>query len=141
MSHYLDTSVLAAYYCPEALSDKVEAFLAACERPVISSLTECELCSAVAGKIRSGDLDKGDADRLVAQFLSHIDGGYYTSLFPDAESFRLARNWLASWSTSLRTLDALHLAIARSENLIVVTADRQMAAAARMLSLELLLIE
>jgi predicted nucleic acid-binding protein len=39
--YYIDTSVIVAYYCPEALSDKAEDFLSKIDRPNISSLTEC----------------------------------------------------------------------------------------------------
>jgi predicted nucleic acid-binding protein len=40
--YYVDTSVLVAYYCPEALSEKVEAFLTSNLQTSISLLTEVE---------------------------------------------------------------------------------------------------
>ena len=44
---YLDTSILVAYYCPEALSVEAERLVRARVRPSISDLTEVELVSAV----------------------------------------------------------------------------------------------
>ena len=42
---YVDTSLIAAYYTPEPLSDKVEEFLRSQDRPAVSSLNELELFS------------------------------------------------------------------------------------------------
>lgn len=49
---YVDTSVLVAYYCPEPLSVAVQQFLIEQPKPAISSLTEVELFSALARKVR-----------------------------------------------------------------------------------------
>ena len=43
--YYLDTSALAAYYCPEPLSDKAEERILSDEMPAISWLTRLELVS------------------------------------------------------------------------------------------------
>ena len=45
---YIDTSVIAAYYCPEPLSEKVDDFFISHPQPAISSLTVVELFSAIA---------------------------------------------------------------------------------------------
>ncbi len=60
---YIDTSVLVAYYCPEPLSDQVEAILLNTERPAISQLTEVEFISALTRKIRGQMLTTGDGGR------------------------------------------------------------------------------
>ena len=52
---YVDTSVLVAYYCPEPLSENVEAFLTTHAQPTISALTEIELFSAVSLPLRTFD--------------------------------------------------------------------------------------
>ena len=54
--YYLDTSILAAYYCPELLSEKVEKIIISAKRPCMSSLTEVELASAISRKIRQKNL-------------------------------------------------------------------------------------
>ena len=47
---YVDTSVLAAYYCPEPLSAAAQTELGQLASPTLSPLVEVELCSAVARK-------------------------------------------------------------------------------------------
>jgi predicted nucleic acid-binding protein len=138
--YYIDTSVIVAYYFPEPLSDRVESFLTACTQPVISQLTEVEFCSALARRIRLDELAKVDAERLTASFFSHLEGSMYTVLSLKDVHFRLARDWMASWDNTLKSLDALHLALAATGDLTMVTADGQMARAAESLSVKVLLI-
>jgi predicted nucleic acid-binding protein len=139
--HYIDTSVLVAYYFPEPLSDRVESFLTACSQPAVSRLTEVEFCSALARRIRMDELAKVDAERLTSAFRAHIESGMYTILPLTDEHFYLARKWLSSWKTELRSLDALHLALAGAGDRTMVTADKQMARAAESLSVKVLLID
>jgi uncharacterized protein len=139
--HYIDTSVLVSYYFPEPISDRVESFLTTCTQPAISRLTEVEFYSALSRRIRLGELTKVDADRLKASFLSHLEGGMYTLLYLTDEHFRLARDWMASWNTSLKSLDALHLALSLSGGLTMVTADRQLVRSAEDLSVPVFFIE
>jgi predicted nucleic acid-binding protein len=75
---YIDTSVLVAYYCPEALSEKAEKFLIRYLRPAISSLTEVEFFSAVSGKVRKKEINLKDAGRVTARFLAHMDADNYS---------------------------------------------------------------
>lgn len=70
---YIDTSVLAAYYCPEALSDKVEEILLNTKEPAVSQLTEIELASAISRKIREHTVSKEDAEMILSLFQTHID--------------------------------------------------------------------
>ena len=48
--YYIDTSVLAAYYCPEALSDKAEEVITSEAIPVISQLTRLEIFLLYPGR-------------------------------------------------------------------------------------------
>jgi len=139
--YYIDTSLLAAYYTPEALSEKVEQFLVSQDRPAISSLTELELFSALSRKVREKGLAPADAKKVGAQFLSHMEQGYFTRFPIEAGHFRLARDWLGLFNNSLRTLDALHLAVTSAEGLVLATADHGLAKAARTLGLETLLLK
>ena len=66
--YYIDTSVLVAYYCPEPMSEIVERFLQRLEYPVISTLTEVEFASAIAGKVRGKELSREDGNRIINQF-------------------------------------------------------------------------
>lgn len=139
--YYIDTIVLAAYYCPEPLSEKVESLLTSMERPSISTLTELELFSAVSRKIREGNIAKADGDRIVARLLSHINGNFYNYLSIENHHYRLARDWMGIFNTALRTLDAIHLAIASAEELTIVTADKILAKSAEALGVTVMLLE
>ncbi len=133
---YIDTSVLVAYYCPEPLSQKAEAFLTTNVEPTISALTEIELFSAVSKKVRIKEMKRKDAGRVVARFLADIDNGYYTYLPVETTYYRLARDWTGMFNLSLRTLDVLHLAISSSEGLEIVTTDPGLFKSAKALSLK-----
>ncbi len=132
---YIDTSVLAAYYCPEALSRKVQARLAQLDEPVISPLVELELHSAVAQKVRAAEMSEADGRRILALFRVHLADGYYRIVPIESREYQLARDWIASFAAPLRTLDALHLAAAFANALPLLTADRSLARAAESLGL------
>jgi uncharacterized protein len=138
--YYVDTSLLAAYYTPEPLSEKVEEFLRSRDRPAISNLTELELFSVLSRKVREEGLDRADAGRVGARFLSHLENELFTRLPVEAGHYRLARDWLGLFHTPLRSLDALHLAVASAKGLTVATSDLGMSEAARTLGLEVLLL-
>ncbi|MBS3809700.1 MAG: type II toxin-antitoxin system VapC family toxin [Desulfobacterales bacterium] len=127
---YLDTSVLAAYYCPEPLSHKIQTFLGQQNKLVISSLTEVEFFSAVSRKVRMGEIEKPDGNRILAKFTAHAETGIFTMISVENKHWRLARGWISLFSTPLKTLDALHLAIASAENLQLVTSDKPLYQAA-----------
>lgn len=137
---YVDTSVIVAYYCPEPLSEKAEAFMTGQIQPAISALTEVEFFSALSRKVRDGGMDKADGNRIIAEFLSHVDGLYYTKLLIEPHHYQLARDWIGQFKTPIRTLDALHLAIASSERLTIVTADETLAKSAETLSVNVHLL-
>ena len=139
--YYIDTSVLAAYYCPEPLSEEAESLLTSMEHPSISTLTELELFSAVSRKVREGNIAKADGDRIVARLLSHINGNFYNYLSIGNHHYRLARDWVGLFNTALRTLDAIHLAIASAEELTIVTADKILAKSAEALGVTVMLLE
>jgi len=141
LSFYVDTSVLVAYYCPETLSDKAEKFLTTHLQPAISAITEIEMFSALSRKVREKAMDRLDAGSVTAKFISHLDGHYFTYLTVEAHHFRLARDWIGMFKLSLRTLDALHLAIASSEGLSIVTTDKSLLKSAKRLGLSSILLE
>lgn len=137
---YVDTSILAAYYCPEPLSGVVQKFLGEQVFPAISSLTEVELFSSVARKVRMHELDELDGNRIVSQFLSHLDADLFTLLSVEKKHWRLARSFIGLFNTPLRTLDALHLAIASLEEIELVTSDQKLIQAAAVLGVKTLVL-
>ncbi len=134
--YYIDTSVLVAYYCPENFSEKVQTFLTLQNHPVISSLTDVELCSAISKKVRMDELSNADGNRIISKFQSHLDGGLFRVIPIESEHWRIARGWLSLFNTPLRTLDALHIAVSSSEQLIIISADRQLLNSAKTLGVQ-----
>jgi hypothetical protein len=100
-----------------------------------------EFYSALSKKVRLQELSNDDAERVASMFLSHMRDGFYLSVTLADDHYRLACEWLRLWNTPLRTLDALHLSLAASHAMTIVTADRQMAGAAETLSVNVLLLE
>ncbi len=137
---YLDTSVLAAYYCPEPLSQEAESIVRSKPSPAISDLTEVELLSALSRKVRTRELDATEAERIATKFLTHLEDNFYKRFALERRHYRLARDWLGRFSLPLRTLDALHLAVATSGELQLVTADRGYARSAGSLGIDVVLV-
>lgn len=132
---YIDTSVLTAYYCPEPLSRKAQDTLSK-DIPTISNLTEVEFASALSRKVRLKELAPEDASRVAAVFQTHLDGNIYQRIFLENAHYELAKNWMGQMKVPLRTLDALHLAVAATQNMQFVTADKPLAKAAKALGIK-----
>ena len=139
--HYIDTSVLVAYYCPELISEVVERFLQHIKSPTISSLTEVELVSAIARKVREKELPVGDGNRIINKYLSHRQDAIFLLISVTEAHFHAAFNMLSKFSPPLKTLDALHLSVAMVNDLVIVTTDRQLKNAAKRLGVKSLIIK
>ena len=138
--YYVDTSVLVAYYCPEPLSGKVEKMVLELPAPAISYLTELELVSAVSLKIREKNISSEAGNKIINLFQSHLDHHLYRWVAIDHHHYRKALSWISQFNPPLRTLDALHLAIAATENASLVTADRRLADAAQFYGVDFILV-
>jgi predicted nucleic acid-binding protein len=130
-SAYIDTSVLGAYYCPEALSDAAENALRRIKAPVVSSLSEVEFVSLMSRKRRRKEINEHQAQQILDLFGTHLADGSYRRISMTTEHFLKARELLGSAKIALHTLDALHLSIAITENLALITADRDLVKAAK----------
>ena len=137
---YFDTSLLVPYYCPEALSQVAERTVRGDPRPTISDLVEVEFFSALAKKVREKEMSAVEAARVGQQFLAHLQAGIYTRLAVQRRHYETAREWLARFTFPLRSLDALHLALADAEGLRLATADQALSRSARDLGLAVLLV-
>jgi hypothetical protein len=127
---YLDTSVLAAYYCPEARSAAIQRLLMSLRRPTISPLVEVELHCAVARKARTGNLEPASARRILGEFQSHVAESRFHVVPIRASEYGVARQWISDLAAPLRVLDALHLATAFAHDLPILTADKWLARSA-----------
>ncbi|VAX35613.1 hypothetical protein MNBD_UNCLBAC01-1923 [hydrothermal vent metagenome] len=141
MKVYIDTSVLVAYYCPESLSKKAEQIMKKNPQPAISALTEVELFSAISRKVQEGTLERTDGDRIIAKFFDHMDGGIYEKFFIKTHHYRLARDWIGQFKLPLRSLDAIHLAVASLEDCKFVTADKNLTKSAKALGVDVLFLK
>lgn len=103
---YLDTSMLVAYYCPEALSQQAQSLLSEAVKPALSYLTEVELFSVVAKKVRSKEMGSADGNRILAKFTSHVDGDFYTIIPVENHHWRLARGWIGLFTTLYITISS-----------------------------------
>ncbi len=133
---YLDTSAIAPFYWAEALSDTVEQLLRIETEPRLSQLVEVELFSALSRRVRMGEISQEDAKGIVKRFQADINSGFYTRIALEQVHYNLARDWISRFETPLRTLDALHLAIAAEQNLCLVTADEALAVSAKTFGVE-----
>jgi len=138
--NYLDTSVLTAYYCREAGSEHIQDMLLGIEERAISPLVKVEFCCAVARKMRSGTLNRETALRIFSEFQVDLAEPRFHVLAIQPTDYELASEWIARLATPLRVLDALHLAVAFSGGLRLITADRELARAAKHFGVQLKLI-
>jgi predicted nucleic acid-binding protein len=127
---YLDSSALAKLYVPEAESDLLDEFLRGRRDIMVSELSITEVISAVSRLKREGLLNPGNANQIKDALLA--DAKFFRRLELSPVLHRQAERLLLSTEkTSLRTLDALHIALALSAGAArIVTFDARMAAAA-----------
>lgn len=102
-------------------------------QPVISSLVGLEFASVLARKVRMRELSTADARAAMTQLRDHEQAGLYRVVQVDEAHYARARRWIEGFRTPLRTLDALHLAVAARLGCALLTADVQLARAARSL--------
>jgi predicted nucleic acid-binding protein len=69
-----------------------------------------------------------------------LDSDFYTRIQLEPIHYNLARDWISGFEVPLRTLDALHLAVASSNQLLLVTGDEGLAHSARTLGIEVELL-
>lgn len=138
MRVYLDTSALAKWYLPEAHSTELEHWLLQVGPVSISSLTVLEMRALLARRCREGDIDAEHEMRIFAAFEEDMARAHLRcQALADAHALSAARLIASLPGVPLRSLDALHLAIAQSLGITTLaTADRVMIQAAEALGIE-----
>ncbi|MBL4774625.1 MAG: type II toxin-antitoxin system VapC family toxin [Mariprofundus sp.] len=138
---YLDTSALAKWYLHEAGSDQFVAWIKQQDDVHISSLTVTEMRCMLARRKRMGEISPELERQVFATFTEDVERGYLSQhalLDQHATSAIGLIDQLPQHA--LRTLDAMHLAVARMIAAeAIATSDRVMASAAA--SLEMKAIE
>lgn len=130
---YLDTSALAKIYVQESNSDALDAALTGRRDLLISELAFTELTSALARRLREGQVDATVGRRIYQQLLRDVRAGEYRLLDLTSATHREAERLLLTLGrhVPLRAADSLHLAAAAlADARALVTYDRQMHAAA-----------
>lgn len=137
---YFDTSVVAKWYLNEPRSDDVEKYLRDNGPVAISSLTVVEMRSLLARRRREGHFGPEIEWRVFATFEEDIRAGHLVLHHPPGDVTSSAVHIIGELTdVPLRSLDALHLALAQDMKAeSIATADRVMAKAAPRLGFTLL---
>ena len=136
---YFDTSALAKWYLPEKRSEDVEAFLRENGPVHISGLTVVEMRSLLSRRRREKHFDAKSEARVFATFEEDIRKGFLVC-HPLPEDLPRGAGSLISIlpDVPLRTLDALHLAMAREiDAQVIATADNVMADAGKGMEIDI----
>lgn len=129
---YLDSSALAKLYVPEPESDALDALLRGRRDLMISDLAVTEVLSATARRRREALLSAEQAVEIRDALLADAASGTFHRLDLGPAVHREAERLLFQLeSVPLRTLDALHLAMAILGSATrVITFDSRMRVAA-----------
>lgn len=132
---YVDSSALAKWYLNESGSAEFVAFIRAQHLALISRLTVVEIRSLLARRLRAGDITADYHQDAIRTFDGDVRRGFLQvePLF-DNQAVIAADFIDRLMDQPLRTLDALHLAVAHTTGVrLVATADRALARAAEAL--------
>jgi len=121
---YFDTSAVLPYYRQEHASDRVQALLESQTQP------EVEVASALARWVRMGELSEPQANRIESAFHDDVSHGRFSLCPIETAHYKRASHWIGTRKTSLRTLDALHLACAEHHQAQLISEDEALVNAA-----------
>lgn len=153
MSAYLlDTNALIYYYEGDPVGQKLEVLLhTPASRFYVTSLALVEIRSALAGRVRRGDLTQEGYRVVMRQFAYDISSLGTFIIQPLRRRFvepciRMLEDYALRRGYALATLDCLHLLSAldlkgREPGLQLVTADRALANVATLAGVPALLLE
>ena len=131
MSVYLDASIPVSLFTIDTLTARADAVLRA--RPpllMVSNLAAAEFASATTRRVRMQLITAQEAHAAFSTFDARIARTTTPLLIASAHS-PLRAGFLRRLNLTLRTQDALHIAIAQRVGAELLTFDRQMANAAR----------
>jgi predicted nucleic acid-binding protein len=138
---YFDTSALAKWYINETRSDDVESYIQKHGPVAISDLTIVEMRCLLARRRREKNLTVDTESEVFATFQEDVRRRFLICHPFPADLAAGAVNLMSFLSgIPVRTLDAMHLVIAKEIGVdLLATSDRIMAEAAEALSLKVAL--
>ena len=133
MSLYLDTSVIIPLILPDELVGRAESFRAtARDVLIVSDYAGVEFSSVVGRRVRTRELSAEDGKKALEVFDGWRDH-HARRLQVEPDDINRAETYVRVFKLALRGPDAIHLAAAQRLGATLVTFDRRMAQAARML--------
>ena len=139
MRTYLDTSALAKWYLNEVGSELFVAWIENQDDTHISTLTVTEFRCLLARRERMKELGSASAQQIFATFEHDIEQGFLILHEVQNEDLNMARQLIDRLANfPLRTLDAIHLAIAeRINTAALASADKVMLESADYLGMQI----
>jgi hypothetical protein len=134
---YFDTSVLVAYYTVEERTNEARDIVAKTELPVVSDLGIAEFNVVVRRKQLDGYLSSDAAESVLDLFDQHLRD-IFVRVPIDSGHVEATRRLPLQIDRPLRTLDAIHLAIAFDVNGLLATFDDRLHGAGRSLGLDVI---
>jgi uncharacterized protein len=131
LSWYLDASAMLPILIKEPTSAVVDAFMSTIQQELwVSDFAAAEVASALSRLVRAGRLQASEGMACLSDF-----DVWRAAMTRPAEihavDVRVAGSYVRQFDLALRVPEALHLAIARRLDLVLVTLDRRMVAAAK----------
>lgn len=135
MNLYLDTSVIVNLLMPEPFSEQAEAFVRANPNDlIVSDFAGAEFSSVIARRVRVREMSEAEARLALADF-DAWSGQVTLRVEIDPDDLVQATTYLRRLDLALKTPDGIHIAMASRASAGLVTFDRQMALAARVLGI------
>ena len=124
----IDASVAVKCYLEEAGTETATELLTGTTKLLAPELIRLEVAGAICRRVRSGELEAGEAEERCGHWLSELDKGLFT-LTPDRDLLPEA----VALATKLKYAlpDCLYLAVAIRSHAPLITADRTFCERAR----------
>lgn len=121
---------------PEEQSGRADEILESASAVFVSDLTVAEFHVTVSRKLKLNQLDPESELVVRDAFQEHVEDDVLRRVGLSSAHYDVAGHLAKGCPVMLRTLDALHIAVARELGATLATFDRRLAEAARALRLE-----